>query len=286
VSPADRPDFSQIDAWGLRHLGAVRTENQDHFFVGALAHGGVVVDESSVRIPGIEIREPDPSVERLASLAVVADGVGGRAGGEEASRTVVQGLVRAVVEAFRDSLDADTDDPDAISRLLQEAALTCHETLRQTARASGQAPATTVTLFLGLWPQAYLLQVGDSRCYIFRDGRLQQISRDQTWAQDLIDSGALSRTSAETSRWSGVLSSAVGGENATPEVTRIERDWGNVVLLCSDGLTKHVSDELIEERIRSMTSSRELSERLLQDALEGGGSDNIAIVVGRTLAPG
>ncbi|MBT8405695.1 MAG: serine/threonine-protein phosphatase [Gemmatimonadetes bacterium] len=286
MSPSDRPDFTQIDAWGLRHLGAVRQENQDHFFVGALARGGVVVDESSVRIPGVEIREPDPTVERLASLAVVADGVGGRAGGEEASRTVVQGLVRAVAEAFEESLDADTDDPDAISRLLQEAALACHETLRSSGRESGKAPATTVTLFLGLWPQAYLLQVGDSRCYIFRNDHLQQISRDQTWAQDLVDSGALSRTSAETSRWSGILSSAVGGENATPEVTRIVRDWGNVVLLCSDGLTKHVSDELIEERIRSMTSSRQLSERLLEDALEGGGSDNIAIVVGRTRAPG
>jgi protein phosphatase len=285
VSPTDRPDFKQIDAWGLRHLGTVRQENQDHFFVGALTRGGVVVDESSVRIPGVEIRQPDPTVERLASLAVVADGVGGRAGGEEASRTVVQGLVRAVADAFEDSLDVDTDDPDAISHLLQEAALACHEALRSSARKSGQAPATTVTLFLGLWPQAYLLQVGDSRCYIFRNDHLQQISRDQTWAQDLVDSGALSRTSAETSRWSGVLSSAVGGENATPEVTRIVRDWGNVVLLCSDGLTKHVSDALIEERVRSMTDSRQLSERLLQDALEGGGSDNIAIVVGRTLAP-
>lgn len=286
VSSTDRPDFTQIDAWGLRHVGSVREENQDHFFVGALARGGVVVDQSSVRIPGVDVREPDSAVERLASLAVVADGVGGRAGGEEASRTVVQGLVRAVAEAFQDSIDVDTDDPDAYSRLLQDAALTCHETLRSSARASGKAPATTVTLFLGLWPQAYLLQVGDSRCYIFRDDEITRLTKDQTWAQDLIDSGALSRTSAEVSRWSGVLSSAVGGENATPVVDRIERDWGNVILLCSDGLTKHVSDHLIEERIRSMTSSRQLSERLLQDALEGGGSDNIAIVVGRTLGPG
>ena len=286
MNSSDRPDFTQIDAWGLRHLGSVREQNQDHFFVGALARGGVVVDETSVPLGDVVTRSPDPSTERLASLAVVADGVGGRAGGEEASRTVVQDLVRAVAAAFEETLDVDVDDPDAYSRLLQEAALGAHETLRRSAGKKGQGPATTVTLFLGLWPHAYLLQVGDSRCYIFRDGRLQQITRDQTWAQDLIDSGALSRTSAEVSRWSGVLSSAVGGETATPEVTRIVRDWGNVVVLCSDGLTKHVSDELIEERVRSMTSSRQLAERLLEDALEGGGSDNIAIVVGRTLGPG
>jgi serine/threonine protein phosphatase PrpC len=68
-------------------------------------------------------------------------------------------------------------------------------------------------------------------------------------------------------------------------VTRITRDWGTVVLLCSDGLTKHVSDERIAERIAQMTSSKQLCEALLQDALDGGGSDNITIIVGRTLKP-
>lgn len=281
---ASRPTFTQIDAWGLRHVGKVRTENQDHFFVGALARHGVAIDETSVELPGVETVDPDRNAtERLASLAVVADGVGGRAGGEAASRTVVQGLVAAVAHSFEEAEGLEPDDPDAFSRLLQEAALACHETLRKSSEGE-EGPATTVTLFLGLWPHAYLLQVGDSRCYIYHGGRLQQITRDQTWAQELIDSGALSRTSAEKTRWAGVLSSAVGGENATPEVTRIVRDWGDVVLLCSDGLTKHVSDHLIEERIRSMTGCRQLAERLLQDALEGGGSDNIAIVVGRTLA--
>ena len=286
LTSPQRPDFTEIDAWGIRHAGRVRTENQDHFFVGALARGGVAVDETSVELPGVVTLDPDQAVtERLASLAVVADGVGGRAGGEEASRTVVQGLVSAVARSFATAESLEPDDPDAFSRLLQEAALACHETLRSASGPGAGRAATTVTLFLGLWPHAYLLQVGDSRCYIYQGGQLQQISRDQTWAQHLIDSGALSRTSAEKSRWAGVLSSAVGGETATPEVTRIVRDWGDVVLLCSDGLTKHVSDDLIEERIRSMTDCRQLAERLLEDALEGGGSDNIAIVVGRTLAP-
>ena len=275
-----RPGFSDIDAYGLSHKGKVRTENQDHFFVGGLARG-VVVDSTNVTAEG----GPLVNAERLASLAVVADGVGGRPGGAEASRLVVRDLVAAVSQSFHEAESLEPKDPEVFSRLLQDAALACHESLLRLAEDEGRRPATTVTLFLGLWPHAYLLQVGDSRCYIFKEGKLSQISRDQTWAQDLVDSGALTRTKAEQSKWAGVLSSAVGGEAAAPEVTRVVRDWGTVVLLCSDGLTKHVSDELIEERLAAMTSSRQAAEQLLQDALDGGGTDNIAIVVGRTLRP-
>ncbi len=142
-----------------------------------------------------------------------------------------------------------------------------------------------MTLFLGLWPHAFLLQVGDSRCYVYMDGELTQITRDQTIAQDLIDSGVMTRTVAERTRWAHVLSSAIGGHQAAPVVTRVVRDWGAVVLLCSDGLTRHVSDDRIRERLASMTSAREAAEHLLQDALDGGGTDNVTVVIGRTLAP-
>jgi len=224
--------------------------------------------------------------ERLASLAVVADGVGGSGGGEEAARLAVQDLISSVSRFFHEAERVESEDPDVFSRLLQDAALACHDSLLQRAEREGGERhfSTTLTLFLGLWPHAYLLQVGDSRCYVFRDGELTQISRDQTWAQDLVDSGALTQTVAHASRWADVLSSSIGGGEAAPVVTRIVRDWGTVVLLCSDGLTKHVSDELIEERLASMTDARQVSEQLLQDALDDGGTDNITVVVGRTLA--
>jgi len=171
--------------------------------------------------------------------------------------------------------------------MLQGAALDVHESLLEDTERddSGRRFATTATLFLGLWPHAYLLQVGDSRCYIFRDGELTQISRDQTLAEDLVDSGALTRTVAERSRWAHILSSAMGGEQAAPVVTRVVRDRGTVVLLCSDGLTKHVPDERIRERLASMAGARQVAEQLLRDALDDGGTDNITLVVGRTLEP-
>ena len=92
----------------------------------------------------------------------------------------------------------------------------------------------------------------------------------------------MSRTEADDSRWAHVLSSSIGGAQTAPIVTRIDQSWDNIGLLCSDGLTKHVSDERIAERLGAMTSSEQVCEDLLQDALDDGGSDNITIIVGRT----
>jgi len=276
----ERPAFSDIDSWGATHTGKVRPDNQDHFFLGALTRG-VTTQRTSLDPEA----ETSRFMERLASLAVVADGVGGEGGGEEAARRAVEGLVSSVSRFFHEAESRERDDPDVFSRLLHEATLAVHESLLEQRERVGRERrfATTVTLFLGLWPHAYLLQVGDSRCYVFRDGHLTQITRDQTLAEELVDAGVLTRTVAERTRWANVLSSAVGGEQAAPVVTRAVRDWGTVVLLCSDGLTKHVSDERIRQRLATMTSARQVVEQLIQDALDGGGTDNITLVVGRTL---
>lgn len=278
----ERPDFADIDAWGDTHVGKVRTENQDHYFLGALARG-VTVERTSIEPDG----EGKAQLRRLASLAVVADGVGGSGGGEQAARRAVRSIVGSVTRFYHEAELKESKDPDVFSRLLLEATLAVHEELLEAAEQDqgGRRFATTLTLFLGLWPHAYLLQVGDSRCYVYYKGELRQISRDQTLAQELVDSGALTQTMAEKSKWANVLSSAVGGGEAAPVVTRLVRDWGTVVLLCSDGLTKHVSDEQIKERLANLTSSKEAVELLMADALEGGGTDNITLIVGRTVPP-
>jgi serine/threonine protein phosphatase PrpC len=125
--------------------------------------------------------------------------------------------------------------------------------------------------------------VGDSRCYLLRDGELTQITRDQTIAQELIDLGVLTRADAANTRLAHSLSSSLGGRQTEPVVTRFDMNWSTVVLLCSDGLTKHVSDERIRDRLRTMTSAQQVCEDLLNEALEAGGTDNISIIVGRAL---
>jgi serine/threonine protein phosphatase PrpC len=275
-----RPRDDEIDVYGVTHPGKVRTENQDHFLICALRKQLVVRQTS---LPEADHLMADS--ERLASLAMVADGVGGGTKGAEASRIALEAVAKYVSSSMRCYYAAGVADDREFSEALEEGALQCHSELvrRGEENSEDRGMATTLTLYLGVWPRAYLLQVGDSRCYLLRRGELTQITRDQTMAQELVDLGVLTRADASTSRLAHTLSSSIGGRQTAPIVTRFDMTWGNVLLLCSDGLTKHVSDERLRERLRSMTSAQQVCEALLQDALEGGGSDNITIIVGRAL---
>jgi protein phosphatase len=180
---------------------------------------------------------------------------------------------------------AGDKEDDEFTDALQEAALLCHAQLLRQAESNPdyRGMATTLTLYLGVWQQAYLLQVGDSRCYLLRSGELAQITRDQTMAQEMVDAGIMTHAAASRTRLAHTLSSSIGGRHPAPVVTRIDISWGDVALLCSDGLTNHVSDDRIRERLRSMTSAKQVCEDLLKEALEAGGSDNITIIVARSV---
>ncbi|HZS62200.1 MAG TPA: protein phosphatase 2C domain-containing protein [Gemmatimonadaceae bacterium] len=278
---ADRsPRDDEIDFFGVTHTGAVRTVNQDNFLIASIRRK---VEAHLTSLPSLEGLPIEG--ERIALLAMVADGVGGGPMGEAASRFAVEAVTQYVIKCIRLSAFGDTGGTSDFPRALENAAREVHqELLRQTENDPALGGmATTLTLWIGMWPRSYILQVGDSRCYVLRDGELTQLSRDQTMAQDLIDSGILTQTDAYRTRWVNVLSSAIGGSQNTPVVSYLHQVWGTVGLLCSDGLTKHVSDERIRERLRNMTSAKQVCEALVQDALDGGGSDNITVVVGRTI---
>lgn len=274
-----KPRDDEIDAYGLTHRGKVRRGNQDHFLIASL-HKRMEVHVTSLPQPGQLV-----GVERLAFLAMVADGVGGGPGGEEASRLAAEAITRYVTQSLECYYTADPTDEATFPQRLEEAALRCHMDVSRHGMGDPERAgmATTLTLWLGVWPRAYLLQVGDSRCYILRDGALQQISRDQTMAQELVDQGVITRTDLLNTRWAGVLASAIGGPQAAPVVTQLDQEWGDVGLLCSDGLTRHVGDDRIRERLSAMTSAKDACEGLLQDALDAGGHDNITILVGRSV---
>jgi len=275
-----KPFDEEIDVYGLTHAGHVRPDNQDHFLIGALRKQ-MVVHQTSLPRPDVLAGGP----ERLAFLAMVADGVGGGAKGEEASRLALEAVTQYVSGTMRCYYATGSEDDLEFTRSLQQAALQCSDDLRRRGEEDPeyQGMATTLTLFLGVWPKAYLLQVGDSRCYVFRNGELRQLTRDQTMAQELMDIGVLQASDAARTRFARTLSSSIGGRQTDPVVTRLDMAWGTVVLLCSDGLTGHVPDDRIRERLRTMTSARQVCEDLLRDALEGGGTDNVTIIVGRAL---
>ncbi|MGH7592818.1 MAG: PP2C family protein-serine/threonine phosphatase, partial [Gemmatimonadales bacterium] len=222
--------------------------------------------------------------DRIAFVAMIADGVGGGENGEEASRLALEEATEYLAQCSDCYYHADAG-AETFVETLQAAATRCHARVVDHAAAidNRRGMATTLTMYLGVWPWIYLLQVGDSRYYLFRDGKLGQISRDQTMAQELVDQGVMTRTAAFSSRWANVLSSSIGGQQTAPVVTRLPSDWANVHLMCSDGLTKHVSDDQIAERLRTMQSAKQVCETLLQDALDAGGTDNISVIVGRTI---
>lgn len=281
AAPPDRkPRDDEIDIYGLTHPGKLRHDNQDHFLVCALRKEAVVQQTS---IPDTE--NLTAGSERVALLMMVADGVGGGTKGAEASRIALEAVTRYVSRCMACYYAAGTGDDRDFDSALQQAALECHAELlrRGEEDPDDRGMATTLTLYLGHWPRAYLLQVGDSRCYLLRGDELTQLTRDQTMAQELVDLGVMRRSQAVGTRLEHTLSSAIGGRQAAPVVTVFDLTWDTVVLLCSDGLTRHVSDERIRERLRSMTSSRQVCEALLEDALEGGGSDNITVLVRRAV---
>ena len=277
-----RPRDDELDVYGLTHPGKVRTENQDHFLVGSLR------GRLNIRMSSLPSSERLPiEEERVASFMMVADGVGGGQKGGEASRMALEEVARYISEGARCYYRADDTDGD-FGNALEQAARRTHQAIRERAaeNRSTAGMATTLTLFIGVWPWSYVLQVGDSRYYRYSNGVLSQISRDQTVAQALVDQGLITKELSVHSPLAHVLASSMGGPQTAPVVTRISNSWENIHLLASDGLTKHVPDARIAERLGAMQSARQACEDLLQDALDGGGTDNVTIIVGRAVPLG
>ena len=284
VEVGQKPSDDMLDLFGLTHPGKVRQENQDHFLLCTI-HPQVVIHGTSLPTPErLPLRG-----QRIATLMLVADGVGSGVGGGDASQLAVETITGYVSSTLRCYHAAGSAADAEFLDALRSAALEAHAAVRAGAAAQPQVRrmATTLTLAIAVWPWAYVLQVGDSRCYHYAEGTLRQVTKDQTMAQDLVDRGALPAERVAQSPFRNVLISAIGGEEATPVVTRVDVSRrGTVVFICSDGVTKHVSDEVIAEAIRTMQSSEQLCRRILELALDGGGSDNITVIAGRVRTEG
>ncbi len=277
MSPPQPPSHLSPDVFGATDVGKVRRINQDQFLVASL-HKLMRIHQTSL---------PDVEQDRMAGdhqglLAVVADGVGGQLAGEHASQTAVESIAQYVIQAMRCyyALDPSEED-DFVEQLLRGIEL-ANDAVLDAARSDPERSgmATTLTLAKILGNRAYVAQVGDSRAYLVHQGALSQITRDQTLAQDLVDQGVMSVHTAEHSPYSHVLSSAIGGR-ALPVVSCLDLQQGDTLLLCTDGLTKHVTDDEILAIIKQATDARACCRELVSLALDRGGSDNVTAVVCR-----
>ena len=278
IDAEPRPTASNIDVFGLTNRGRVRADNQDQFLIGSL-HKLLRVHQSSL---------PPEDITTLISdsrgyILLVADGVAGRPAGHLASGTVVKTIAHHVTHLMDLYRRLDSNNEATFVAELEKSVLKSHDALVEEGKKeyAGKGGATTLTMVAALWPHAYVIQVGDSRCYRLRDGRLERMTNDQTLAQALLDQGALTVTEAHRSPLRGVLASALGGRDLTPTIHATDCRWDDVVLLCTDGLTRHVQDDEIEAELKAIRTAQETGQRLVQLALDRGGEDNVTVVVGR-----
>jgi protein phosphatase len=274
-----RPTDDELDMFGITHPGRVRAENQDHFML-ATVHPQIVVHGSSLNTnTNLPLRGG-----RLGTILLVADGVGGSGDGAAAAQLATEAVTKYVVSSLRCYHEIGRGEAPEFLTALRDTAIEAHEAVlaEAAARSHKSSLATTLTLGIGVYPWLYVVQVGDSRAYIYTHGALRQVTRDQTIAQQMLDVGAMKAEQVRQSPLNHILSSAIGSEEATPVVSRVDvSERGCVLLFCTDGLTKHVSDEEIADLCSQGMSAEPLARRLLELALERGGSDNITIVIAR-----
>lgn len=258
LAPGNSHEF-EIEGAMLTDVGRVRTSNEDSVaFV----------------IPS----KNEPAASR-GCLLIVADGMGGHAAGEVASALAVE-AVRRVYFSQRGPV------PKSLMLAFETANRAIHEHGKQTADCKGMG--TTCTALAINDGQVWLAHVGDSRAYILRDGKLTQLSGDQTLHAQMIREGLLSEEEAKVAGGGNVILQALGtSPDIDPAVWEkgIPLLEGDILVICSDGLWNMVDDTAIAE-IAARAAPREACQRLIGAALEAGGYDNVSVGVFAVRAPG
>jgi len=247
----------EIKAYGLTHVGRQRQHNEDSY---------LVADE--------------------AKLFLVADGMGGHAAGEIASRIAVDSISEFILHtkeddgtwphAYDEHFKRSTNRLMAAVRLANTRVL---EAMRKDARLRGMG--TTVVACLADGETMSVAHVGDSRAYMIRDNHLQRITNDHSWVFEQVQAGMLTEAEAEKHPLRNVITRALGGAlQVNPDASEIEVKGGDVFLLCSDGLTGMVPEDEILKVVTQFTGDLEKAcQKLIEEANERGGLDNVTAIL-------
>ncbi len=251
-----------IEARGLTDVGQRRDHNEDAF----------LIDED-------------------LGLFVVADGMGGHAGGGTASRLAVETIQAAVrhakeaePEAFAPSAAAEESPlPDVLREAVEEACAVIYRTAQGEPELAGMGTTVTAALLDGR--TGFVAHVGDSRCYLVRDGRIYQVSEDHSLVNEQLKAGAITEDEAKHSRFKNIITRSVGFEQQVQvDLMGVELEAGDHLVICCDGLSNLVEDPEILEIVRS--SELDLAPgRLVALANDRGGDDNITVIVVRAREP-
>jgi protein phosphatase len=275
VLPAEQPSL-QIHSHGRTDRGRVRECNEDQFLIADFAHA-LHARQTSLDEP--EVRYSPPR----GCLFVVADGVGGHAGGSRASALAVFTVESFILDTLNWCARLESDDGNQVLSEFKRALVRADTKLIQEARNRPElhGMATTLTLAYSLNNELFIAHVGDSRCYLLRNKMLYRLTNDHTLVDEMVRHGALKPEEAAHHRLRHVVTNVVGGHDrgVRVEVHKLPLEVGDRILLCSDGLTEMVEEKEILTLLSAQEEPEAICDRLIDRANEAGGKDNVTAVV-------
>lgn len=278
-----------MDCFGASDIGRSRATNEDHFLISDVCKS-MRVHQTSL---GLD-HQTRLFGNTQGKLLMVADGMGGHDAGERASQLVLDTIVDYVLNVLSWILHSDSAAEENFVDQLKKSLIACQNRIDKESASVEQhrKMGSTLTLAYIIWPRAFLIHVGDSRCYLFRERKLQQLTRDHTLAQLVKDSVRDEDPKNQNEILGGngdsmshVLWNVIGGgsEKPHPDALAIDLEIGDTLVLCTDGLSNTVSSSKIQEALSRNSSAATVCTELISEANQAGGSDNITLVVSRFL---
>jgi protein phosphatase len=268
----------KVDLAALSHQGKVRENNEDNFLV---IRYGRFLESVLSSLPEGQLPE---EFRETGYGMVVADGMGGMAAGEVASRLAITCLLNMVLATPDWIIGPDESrTEELVSRAVRRFDAVNEAIIEKARREPGLAGmGTTLTMAMSLGVHLLIAHVGDSPAYLARGGELRRLTRDHTVAQEMAEHGG-ARAEDVPDRFRHMLTHAIGipETGGDPEIGRFRLLNGDRLLLCTDGLTDMVDDATIGSALHDNRSSSEVCQSLINLALEGGGKDNVTVVVAR-----
>ncbi len=270
--------ISRFMSAGRTDVGRTRGSNQDQYLVADLNKSMIIhsttlpVDDETELYAGLR-----------AQLLLVADGISGQAGGRVASQIGVGTTAKYVLNTMPWFFSLTHEHDDDQQEELLAAVAECEAAVAKEVAAHPELTGmgTTLTMAYLIWPRMYVVHIGDSRCYLLRDGKLSALTHDHTAAQEMVDRGTFTAEQAARSPLSHVLVHSIGNETSDfrPDVSRTNLEAGDRVLLCTDGLTSQVDEVRITELLGGAESAEDAVDALVEAPNEAGGADNVTAVV-------
>jgi len=272
------PDSLSVTAFDITDTRKVRQSNEDQFLIAELS--------KTMRLWQTSLPEPKLQLgEDRAHMFLVADGMGGHRAGERASAIAVTAIEQFTLNNFRWFFN--TGDSGA-QKVLAQFQMALGQADAQILEEAGENPelkgmGTTLTMAFQLGAQLCIVHVGDSRAYLYRDGQLHQLTEDHTLVAEMVRSGAIRKDQVAGHQFRNVITNAVGGPTlgVKVEARAFQLQAGDRLLLCSDGLTEMVNNDAISTTLDANPVPESAAKKLLAQANDAGGRDNITVLVAR-----